>query len=208
MIPTLWPHLFEYLSNTSLLSAVQIGVLYLIVALLIARTCRVLRLPGTTPLPAEEPVANDLVQGLTQLCVGMGLVLTFAGVFQFIGGDQSQGSWALLLALGSSAIGYSSYALTALGSIADGLATQVELPTARFDHVSADGNSTPSTTSNKTASTRKRSSKRNRHETANVDDSGRRSRHLGDPVCAPLPAPQGLGSLDGYQLRDIDSVGD
>lgn len=112
-------HLWTYLSNTSVMSAVQVGLLSLIVYLVTERGLRKFRLVFE-PLPQGEPVANGFVQGLTQLNMGLGLLLTFSGVFGLIAcGAGEDGDWSLLLALGSSALGYSGYAVCALAVVLD-----------------------------------------------------------------------------------------
>ena len=112
-------HLWVYLTNTSVMSAVQVGLLSLIVYIVMERTLRKFRLL-VKPLTKGEPVANGFVQGLTQLNMGLGLLLTFSGVFGLIAsGGGRDGDWSLLLALGSSALGYSGYAVCALAVVVD-----------------------------------------------------------------------------------------
>jgi len=113
-------HLVEYLRNTPLVSAGQFILLALIFHLVFYRSLRRVGWIGDA-LRTPERVANDLVESLVQLNVGLGLLLTFSGVYGLIGsgGGTEDGNWPLLLALGSSALGYSGYAACALGSVLD-----------------------------------------------------------------------------------------
>jgi len=112
-------YLGEYLRNTSMLSVVQVVLLAAIVHLLVYRSLRCLGWIGAA-LRAPEGVANEMVESLVQLNVGLGLLLTFSGVYGLIGaGGGEDGNWSLLMALGSSALGYSGYAACALGSVFD-----------------------------------------------------------------------------------------
>lgn len=113
-------HLWNYLTHTSAVSVVQVALLALIVHLVSVRSFRRLGWGGD-PLAAAEAVANEFIQGLTQLNVGLGLLLTFSGVYGYIGAGQEDDGWSLLLALGSSALGYSAYAVCAVGPIVDGM---------------------------------------------------------------------------------------
>lgn len=127
VMQTLWSvlvpsHLVEYLRNTPLVSAGQFILLALIFHLVFYRSlCRLGWLGAALRTP--ERVANDTVESLVQLNVGLGLLLTFSGVYGLIGagGGTADGNWPLLLALGSSALGYSGYAACALGSVLDSL---------------------------------------------------------------------------------------
>ena len=112
-------HLMAYLSNTSLVSAIQFVLLAAIFHLVVYRSLRRLGWLGSA-LSSTDRVADDLVQSLAQLNIGLGLLLTFSGVYGLIGaGNGQDGSWPLLMALGSSALGYSGYAACALGSVLD-----------------------------------------------------------------------------------------
>jgi len=116
-------YLFDYLANTSWVSLVQVALLAAILHLVIYRSLRRLGWLGEALRP-QERVANELVDSLAQLNVGLGLLLTFSGVYGLIGAGQSNdGNWSLLMALGSSALGYSSYAACAFGSVLDSVKT-------------------------------------------------------------------------------------
>lgn len=111
--------LFQYFRNTSIVSVGQFLLLAAIVHLVCYRGLRRLGWLGA-PLRPPDRVADELVESLAQLNVGLGLLLTFSGVYGMIGaGDGDDGNWSLLMAQGSSALGYSSYAACALGSVLD-----------------------------------------------------------------------------------------
>lgn len=115
----LFVYLVAYLRNTSLVSTVQFVLLAAIFHRVVYRSLRRTGWLGLT-LPSKDRVADDLVQSLAQLNIGLGLLLTFSGVYGLIGaGDGQDGNWSLLMALGSSALGYSGYAACALGSVLD-----------------------------------------------------------------------------------------
>ena len=97
-----FPHLLQYLSGSNTLAAVQFAVFVTIFALLVDRTLRAFGWLGR-PLADGEPVANAVVDGLTQFCVGLGLLLTFSGLYGYIGSGEPGEQAALLAKLGGRA---------------------------------------------------------------------------------------------------------
>lgn len=114
-----FPHLIQYLSGSNGLAAVQFVVFVAVFALLVDRAVRAVGWLGR-PLACGEPVANAVVDGLTQFCVGLGLLLTFSGLYGYIGSGQGDDQAALLMALGSSALGYSAWTLCSAAAVVDG----------------------------------------------------------------------------------------
>jgi len=114
-----FPHLIQYLSGSNGLAAVQFVVFVAVFALLVDRAVRAMGWLGR-PLASGEPVANAVVDGLTQFCVGLGLLLTFSGLYGYIGSGRGDDQAALLMALGSSALGYSAWTLCSAAAVVDG----------------------------------------------------------------------------------------
>ena len=72
-------------------------------------------------IPQEQPIADELTDKLVQVCAAMGLVLTFAGLYGDVAAGGEGDLASVRLALGSSALGYSSLIVYGLASVLDGL---------------------------------------------------------------------------------------
>lgn len=187
------PHLSRYIAQTNFLSVVQVILLGIVVHQILYRGwCSLAAWPER--LKPDQPVADDLVQGAAQLCLGLGLVLTFAGVYGHVGtGGGEDGS--LLLALGSSALGYSAFALTAVGPLIDGI-RQRRKPDQRPARPSV--RRIESCQPLSPPKTRKVS-----RESQSAAQPRRRGGHLGDPVHpASAPADE-FGSLTDYSHETV-----
>ncbi len=128
---TVLPFLFTYLRHTSWISIGQFMLLAAIVFIVLDRASRKAKLYEPA-LNEDEPICHALTQNMAQLNVGIGLLLTFSGVYGLIGSaDSNDGHWSLLMALGSSALGYSAYAACSFGLVLDSLLErrQVKNPT-------------------------------------------------------------------------------
>jgi len=112
------PHLSKYVAHTNLLAYAQ---LLLFVFLLYRFLVRSLTSTWYRAMSAECDVviADQFMEELTRLCFALGLLLTFSGLYAYIGNPNSSDTWSLMLALGSSAVGYSAWTICALGSAVD-----------------------------------------------------------------------------------------
>lgn len=117
---TVFPSLAKYLIASNWLAAMQFGLFVAIMCLLVDRALRATALVGK-PLAMDEPVASSTLDSLTRLCLGLGLLLTFSGLYGYIGSGRGGDQDALLMALGSSALGYSAWTLAAIAAVIDAL---------------------------------------------------------------------------------------
>ncbi|MEO8497452.1 MAG: hypothetical protein ABI614_20465 [Planctomycetota bacterium] len=177
------PYLQRYLADSNWLALVQMLIFAGIIYLLLARTVGVFR-DG-----AGGSVANSLIEHLTQLCMGLGLLLTFSGLYSYMAAGSSGDQGPLLMALGSSAIGYSGWTVCAAASVIDGLlaAYQQQPPIAA---------EVPTRLPLRVPS----------NEQELDDDLDCRSRHLGGIAdYTDQEDDAALGSLAGHQRRESDS---
>jgi len=217
------PHLQRYLWDANWLALVQLMIFGGIIYLVAERTSRCL---GVLRHGAEGPVANCLVENLTRLCMGLGLLLTFSGLYGYMAADSSGHQGPLLMALGSSAIGYSAWTICAAAAVIDGL-----VPNAAYgERIGACDRShgrecQPSKTPAASAELLTESPcivspayasepparrysflplREPNNEQELDDDPGGRRRHLGGPADnADHEDGTALGSLDGYQQREF-----
>ncbi len=105
----------QYLDGNGLLAVVQLAFMAALVHVLIVGLITSL-VPGRN---ASTLVASQLAQALAQVCIGLGLLLTFSGVYQMVTAGAGQDQNGLSLALGSSALGYSAWVFCAFGTLVD-----------------------------------------------------------------------------------------
>lgn len=103
--------LVDYLTHSGWMANAQFLMFVAVFAMLADRAWRSIGWFGHS-LPEHERIASKVIDQITSACMSMGLLLTFSGLYQYIGvpSDQ-QDRWPLLLALGSSALGYGSMML-------------------------------------------------------------------------------------------------
>ncbi|HPM82082.1 MAG TPA: hypothetical protein PLF81_15350 [Candidatus Anammoximicrobium sp.] len=110
--------LTQYLSQSNWLASLQflvyLGVLYR----LLERCLLAAGLFGWQLTP-QQRVLDPVLDTLARLCLGMGLLLTFSGLYGYIGSGTQGDQASLLLALGSSALGYSAWTFCAVGGVVD-----------------------------------------------------------------------------------------
>jgi len=177
------PYLQRYLSHSNWLALVQLMIFAAIIYLVAERTVRSV---GMLRPVVAGPVANGLAENLARLCMGLGLLLTFSGLYSYMAAGSTGDQGPLLLALGSSAIGYSAWTVCAAAAVIDDCvaAYQPESPFIEAANISL-------------------SSRGHSHEQESDVDSRRRRRYLGGVTDhANQEDDTALGSLDGYQRRE------
>lgn len=166
-------NLRAYLSNAPFLATVQFVVFAVVLYVLIDGCWRALASARNGLSPHK--ISGPLLEDLSRLCAGLGLLLTFAGLYAYIASEGPRDRWSLRLALGSSAIGYSAFTLCALGAVIDAVLRAY----------------------------RKESEEEPNDDFEVNDDVIGERRHLGGLADhADRPAAATLGSLDSYQRRD------
>jgi hypothetical protein len=110
--------LMQYLTQSNWLAGVQFAIYLAVLYRLLDRSLRAWGLFGRR-LELRQRVADPALDALARLCLGMGLLLTFSGLYGYIGSGSIRDQAALLLALGSSAVGYSAWTFCAIGAVVD-----------------------------------------------------------------------------------------
>ena len=110
--------LMQYLTQSNWLAGVQFAIYLAVLHRLLDRSLRARGLFGRR-LELRQRVADPALDALALLCLGMGLLLTFSGLYGYIGSGSNRDQAALLLALGSSAVGYSAWTFCAIGAVVD-----------------------------------------------------------------------------------------
>ena len=197
------PHLLRYLTGSNWLATAQFLLFILIMYRLADRALRATGRWGE-PLAATEPVARSTMESLARLCLGLGLLLTFSGLYGYIGNHGGDDHQSLLMALGSSAIGYSAWTLVAAAAVIDSFrgiesdsASPPFSPCTRVPDVQPDR---PGPVLANDEISLKPYDEEPGDEQTLVDDSDCGSGPVGGVVCdTDLTAAGDLGSLDGYQ---------
>ena len=94
----------QYLYQTNWLATVQFVIDLAVLHRLLDRSLSAVGVIGRF-LPPQQRVADPVLDALARLCLGMGLLLTFSGLFGYISSCSGRDSVTLLLTLGSSAWG-------------------------------------------------------------------------------------------------------
>lgn len=115
-----WPlnDLVSYLWGSGWLASIQFALFVALFCGAADRTARAWGWYGPAFEP-DEKIASPMLEQLTYACMGMGLLLTFSGLYTFVGLEQQDDRQPLLLALGSSALGYGGWTLIAVAGMAD-----------------------------------------------------------------------------------------
>ncbi len=224
--------LVDYLTHSGWMANVQFILFVVIFGMLADRAWRSLGWFGNS-LPPNERITSKVIDQITSACMSMGLLLTFSGLYQYIGvpSDQ-QDRWPLLLALGSSAIGYGAMMLFQLvGTLdewRDAASARVEpeplrapppTPSPRViaePPLPTNGRDSPPPGPKRPSVTRDASPlvphfqetpypdlRSKNHESQSDVDDGSRSRHLGSLVPGTAHAPSaGLGSLGNHAVEE------
>lgn len=189
-------HLSSYLLHSGWIAAVQFALFTAIVCVLADRGLRATGRCGAS-LADGERITSKMLDQMTCACMGMGLLLTFSGLYTYIGANQQQDRWPLLLALGSSALGYGAWTIFAFVGVLDewreasGSPREIERGAGWEHH---------------------RTGRRD-DESQFVADTGRGRGHLGGVVPGPIATPAtGLGGLGGFAVDQpldgrVDGVG-
>ena len=191
----------QYLYQSNGLAAVQFVIYLAVLHRLLDRSVRAGGAFGRRLTP-QQRVADPLLDALARLCLGMGLLLTFSGLYGYISSGSSRDQAALLLALGSSAVGYSAWTFCAIGAVVDAWRpASEEMVQARGMQASEPGGFSGADDGKKTEY-----KEYDDEQEPTVDSGGERGFVGGVADHPDLAADQIFGGLDGYQ-RSADSDG-
>ena len=197
-----FPSLAKYLLHCGWLGDAQFGLYVAIFGLLADRGWR--KASGDHGgFPQGELVVSKVVEQLTGACMSMGLLLTFAGLYQYIGGaNDQQDRWPLLLALGSSALGYTPMMFLQIAGMIDVWKEQAPEGVHRAVSLDPPVGSVDELISRQSLVSPK-STRSRLHESQCDDDVDGRSGHLGGPVPgAVVAAATGVGGVDHHAVED------